>query len=34
MTEQELAFIIAEGEGLFVEFKQRPDAAVSGGRIA
>ena len=43
MTEQELQFVQAEGEGLFVEFKERPDkslaremsafANASGGRI-
>ena len=43
MTEQELQFVLSEGEGLFVEFKERPDkslaremsafANASGGRI-
>ncbi|NCD35310.1 MAG: ATP-binding protein [Spartobacteria bacterium] len=43
MTDQELQFILSEGEGLFVEFKERPDkslaremsafANASGGRI-
>lgn len=43
MTEQELTFVLSEGEGLFVEFKERADkslvreivafANASGGRI-
>ncbi len=43
MTEKELKFMLSEGEGLFVEFKERPDkslareivafANASGGRI-
>lgn len=43
MTEQELTFVLSEGEGLFVEFKERPNrslareivafANASGGRI-
>ncbi len=44
MTEKELQFVLSEGEGLFVEFKERPDkslaremaafANASGGRCA
>ena len=43
MTEEELQFVLSEGEGLFVEFKERPDkslvreiaafANASGGKI-
>ncbi len=29
MTDQELAFILSEGEGLFLEFKERPDRSIA-----
>lgn len=34
MTTQELRFVLSEGEGLFVEFKERPDKSLSREIVA